>query len=219
MRHILFMSLCMVVMHSTSAFESSCKEYYAPKMTVPVQVNELCLEGFAVGYSVDGKISGYSTQHLTKDDITFSRMIKRKTSFHEEQRLSNADRASATDFAVSGFDRGHLTPFKDKAYSYDVNSFANVVLQESGLNRGAWMQLEDSIRDEVEIAGSAYVITGTVKSSDYINGLNIPSHMYKVVVFPDKMEYYVAENKKDALVRRVSSDEFATVVKSVSFGE
>ena len=145
MRRILFTLAALVTMHSVSAFESACQDYYPKTMQVKSAVTELCLEGFAVGYTNDGMLSLYSTEFLTKDDIVFSRMIKRKTSFHEESRLPNSIRASATDFSVPGYDRGHLTPFKDRAYSYDVNSFANIVLQESGLNRGAWMQLEDTV--------------------------------------------------------------------------
>lgn len=159
----------------------------------------LCYEGFAVLYILDGKVPMYSAEVISKAKIIRGYEIQRSPSeaFHEETRLPAYARATLDDYRqmnrMSGnvlFDRGHLTPSADLATArseYESFSLANIIPQDSTMNRGAWAQVEKATRKYVMRAQSdVYVITGVLfnNRSKIINGIYIPSHVWKGVFDP-----------------------------------
>lgn len=86
----------------------------------------------------------------------------------------------------SGFDRGHLVPAEDMAYSYNSLKstfyYINAIPQNPTLNRSIWRQYEEYIREKSQ-QDSLIIICG---GCDY-DGL-IPKRCFKIV--------YSLQNKK-----------------------
>ena len=82
-------------------------------------------------------------------------------------------------YTNSGFDRGHLVPAEDMAYSYNSLKstfyYINVIPQNPTLNRSIWRQYEDYIREKSQ-HDSLIIICG---GCDY-DGL-IPERCFKIV--------------------------------------
>lgn len=146
------------------AIATDCpSNYFENKEPVVIVDNvELCLDGFSIIYSVNEKTPILSAIKLTKEGVIRSRDIQRKGNFKQEQKLPEYSRVRVEDYFKSGYDKGHLTPFKDIGYSKDINNLSNVVPQSPNLNRGVWAQLEDRIRDDVVLIGVSHIITGVV---------------------------------------------------------
>jgi endonuclease G len=69
-----------------------------------------------------------------------------------------------SDYAGSGFDRGHMCPHSDRAanieMSYSTFVMTNVIPQAPNVNRKAWAQFETYCRDLVKQHNHLYVISG-----------------------------------------------------------
>ncbi|MCP4587020.1 DNA/RNA non-specific endonuclease [Pseudoalteromonas sp.] len=101
----------------------------------------------------------------------------------EEDDFKGAFKALKTD-------RGHLAPlasFAGNTNWSELNYLSNITPQKSALNQGAWVDLENAVREAVSFRDSLYVITGTLylESETPLPGANephkIPSAFYKVI--------------------------------------
>lgn len=152
----------------------------------------LCFKGFGVVYSGQSKTAIYSANHLTKDKINEARQLKREDSFRPESRLPRRLQVQNSDYKGQGYDRGHLVPNGDmpnKEHQYDSFSFANIVPQNQEHNRGVWRNIESHTRNLAHKYGEAYVVTGVAfmnKKTQTMNGVAIPSHLYKAVYIPSQ---------------------------------
>ena len=101
---------------------------------------------------------------------------------------------------VNGYDRGHQIPSGSRTVSDDVNEqtfyFANMTVQNSELNQGVWMQLENLEREWSQDCDTLYVVTGPVLDlnadgqKDYTqdnagNSVVIPEAFFKVLLSYD----------------------------------
>lgn len=111
--------------------------------------------------------------------------------------------ASLADYKKSGYDRGHLAPAADFAFSEEAMSesfyLSNMSPQAPGLNREIWQYLEGQVRVWAKKYGRVYVVTGPVLEKpadqyDYIgaNKVSVPEYYYKVILAP------LYENEEDA---------------------
>lgn len=86
---------------------------------------------------------------------------------------------NAFQYTNSGYDRGHLVPAEDMAYSEESLKstfyYINAIPQNPTLNRSIWKQYEDDIRD-ISQQDSLIIVCG---GCDY-NGL-IPQRCFKLV--------------------------------------
>lgn len=103
--------------------------------------------------------------------------------------------ATLADYKKSGYDRGHLAPAANFAFSEEAMSesffLSNMSPQAPGLNREIWQYLEGQVRTWADRFGKVYVITGPVlekpaEAYDYIgeNQVSIPEFYYKVLLVP-----------------------------------
>lgn len=141
--------------------------------------------GFTVSYSEANKIPSYTAYWLTADNV-HNATIERESKFRPE---SGYITATDKDYRGSGYDKGHLVPAKDMAYSssseFDCFSYINIAPQVAVFNRGEWKKLEELVRNWALENDSLYVITGTYSSG----GLNtigknviVPTYFYKAVL-------------------------------------
>jgi endonuclease G len=99
--------------------------------------------------------------------------------------------AKPTDYARSGYDRGHLAPAADFRYSAEAmdESFymSNMSPQTPAFNRGMWKGLENKVRDWAIEKKLLYLVSGPVLKK-YLrkigkdNQISVPKQFYKIVV-------------------------------------
>lgn len=151
---------------------------------------ELCYKAFAIAYSPRTKTAVFVAEHLTDNTIKQARQLPRVDSFRAEPRLPDNIKANLSDYKSSGYDRGHLAPngdMADEQSQYDSFSLANIVPQNREHNRKIWAKIENHVRDLTVQYGESYVITGTAyhgKQLDSLNGVLVPTHLYKAVYIP-----------------------------------
>ena len=87
-------------------------------------------------------------------------------------------------------DRGHQAPlasFKNSHSSYQTNYLSNITPQQTDLNQGPWMRLEDDIRDLVKTWQDVWVLTGPLYETDMLplpqadEPHTVPSGYWKIV--------------------------------------
>jgi endonuclease G len=209
------------------AAETNCPEHFAhgeaPDLTRQARtekIRELCSEAFAVLHSGDTKTPLYVAQQLTLLQLEKAAGIPRKNRFHTETRLPEGERAELRDYAGSGYDRGHMAPaadMPDEKSQFEGFSLTNVVPQNPGNNRGAWAELEKTVRRLVQMQGRLYVITGPVfdRESSLVGGrVSVPSHLFKAVFISESgaIKAYLVENKDKAQIMEISIDTLENMV-------
>ena len=181
---------------STSGSPSCLVQFY--KETPPYLMREslqkdsyaLCFNGFNVMYSGVSKTPLWVAEALTPARL--SQKIPREDSFHEEDRVSSAHRATLADYRGSGYDRGHMAPNADmptKEAQHDSFSLANMVPQAPKNNQQVWRELEEATRAIVtKQKQEIYVVTGPVyegkKLAKIGKGVLVPTATYKAVYIP-----------------------------------
>lgn len=144
--------------------------------------------GYTLCYSEEDEQSLWVAYVLTPEEVN-SPSVKRKDSFREDPAIETGS-ATLKDYKGSGFDRGHLAPFADLAWSEqsaDESFFlSNMSPQNSSLNRGKWAELEKTVRSFAEQEAMC-IVTGPVLSDGPFekigeNGVSVPNCFYKVVL-------------------------------------
>ncbi|CAN7337697.1 DNA/RNA non-specific endonuclease [Pseudoduganella sp. LjRoot289] len=193
-------------------FAGACPSHYvdgrAPEIRnakLASATRELCYGVFGVMHSGITRTPLWSAEYLTADKIEQAQDLDRENSFHAEPRLPRDQRAELSDYARSGFDRGHMAPngdMPDRASQRDSFTLANMVPQDADNNRHIWAGIEQAVRKLAKKEGSLYVITGPAFiGSDLrkVGNVLVPSHLYKVVYSPRQRAgaAYFVENRAD----------------------
>ncbi|WP_147615614.1 DNA/RNA non-specific endonuclease [Treponema pectinovorum] len=119
--------------------------------------------------------------------------------------------ATPQDYKASGYDRGHLTPAADFAFSKEAMSetfyMSNMSPQTGSLNRGIWKDLETSVRQWAQKYSRVFVISGPVldKAPQQYktigkNNVAVPEYYYKVLLVPlyeDENDRATKDDSKD----------------------
>ncbi len=172
----------------------------------------LCYQAFAILHSPISRTALYSAEHLTSQRVQAARAIPRDSEFHAERALPPYERAELSDYARSGFDRGHLAPsgdMPDPEAQQESFSLANMVPQAPELNRGLWEGIESAVRAMALRRGELYVVTGPIFQGaelQVVGRVLVPSAVWKAVLDPRRRRAaaYVAENRNDSGWRVVS---------------
>ncbi len=146
--------------------------------------------GYALCYREE-----YEQAEWVSYDLTRAKLVKtaaRQNNFRADPSVSTGS-ATPADYKKSGYDRGHMAPASDMAYSEQAMSesffMSNMSPQEAKLNRGAWKDLESEIRVMAEQLGKIYIVTGPVlEKKEYKtigeNKVAVPEFYYKVLLAP-----------------------------------
>ena len=99
-----------------------------------------------------------------------NKVAKRKDNFRLDPVIKTGS-AILADYKGSGYDRGHLPPAGDMAWSKEAMSesffLTNMSPQVPALNRGMWRILEEQIRTWALKEQELYIITGTIIRPNY----------------------------------------------------
>ena len=110
------------------------------------------------------------------------------------------------DYYSNRWDRGHMAPagsFNDSYENlYSTFSYLNVALQYDDLNRGAWVQLEEQVRQWADELGDIDIEIYLEFDSSHIvldSGAHVPTAFYKYVILPDSSKkcYYFPNSTPD----------------------
>lgn len=155
------------------------------------KTRELCFHAYAVLHSGIARTPLWSAEKLTRADIVLARKTAREDSFHPEMSLPAAERAELSDYARSGYDRGHMSPagdMPDEEAMHESFSLANMVPQNPNNNRNLWAHIEGATRGMATRYGEVFVVSGVIYDGGRLSILNqrvlVPTRLFKAVYVP-----------------------------------
>ena len=163
-------------------------------------------KGFLLGYNYSYRQAVWVAYTLTAENLQ-AKQVRRRDKFRADPEVKNHP-VHPKDYARSGFDKGHLAPAADMAYSEQTmrDSFymSNISPQRPGFNRGIWKNLEAWVRQTAVKERLVVVVTGPVFPGRDIqtigkNAVTVPTHFYKIVYDltpPKKMIAFILPNEK-----------------------
>lgn len=171
-----------------------CKEHikYGAPSQEPVL---LCRTGYILSHDSKHKVPDWVAYHLTKEKIYG--VHGRSNDFRADPDLPIGERSELSDYRRSGYDRGHMAPAAAMKWSAKAMSesflLSNMAPQVGvGFNRHIWKNLEEYVREWTKQRGELYVVTGPIYGGVVqtigANRVSVPTHFYKVIFDPAKME-------------------------------
>lgn len=161
--------------------------------------------GYALGYIEYHEQAAFVIYKLTAREA-LTKEAQRTNRFRRDPEIPTGS-ATTADYRRSGYDRGHLAPAADMAFSVQTmaDSFfmSNMSPQKPAFNRGIWKRLEEQVRQIAVREKAIYVVTGPIlpKKKTVTIGANqvtVPAHFYKVIFDltpPRKMIGFILPNE------------------------
>ena len=161
--------------------------------------------GYALGYIEYHEQAAFVIYKLTAREA-LTKEAQRTNRFRSDPEIPTGS-ATTADYRRSGYDRGHLAPAADMAFSVQTmaDSFfmSNMSPQKPAFNRGIGKRLEEQVRQIAIREKVIYVVTGPIlpKKKTVTIGANqvtVPTHYYKVIFDltpPRKMIGFILPNE------------------------
>jgi len=171
---------------------------------------------FKIVYNPEKRIAQYVWYELTADQLKM-KSASRGDKFIPDPILKkkNIPYVVSSEYAKTGFDRGHLAPSADFSWSQEANDLtfvmSNMAPQLPKLNRDSWKRLEDQVRRWACGEGRLTIITGPILEKvlpTLKSGLIIPQKFFKVIIDetpPKKIVSFIynQRDRGDVLAKRV----------------
>ena len=180
-------------------------QYDHLKLGVPGKADTIIdRPGYALGYIEYHEQPAWVVYHFTKEEAV-TKAVKRSDDFREDPEIPTGS-ATLADYRRSGYDRGHLAPAADMAFSVRTMSdsfyMSNMSPQKPAFNRGIWKNLEAQVRDFAITEHDVYIVTGPILPKTKTvtiggNKVTVPTHYYKIVYDrtpPEKMIAFILPN-------------------------
>ena len=175
----------------------SCKvhaQYGVPQAT-GVNVTNICRQAYLVGYDAAAKDPKYVTYTLESKNALGC--VARTNAFATDQSIK--DGATPSDYAGTGYDKGHQAPDGDLSWDtqveYESFLMTNMAPQAGSLNRGIWKLLETSVRGWAVQTGDSFTVDVAAgyndKDKKIGKGVVVPHSFAKVVIDNKTKEYAV----------------------------
>lgn len=156
-----------------------------PKITVKDDV--ITHFAFTLSYNEEHEQANWITYELTEEET--NARYKRTDKFIPDSSVKTGT-ANDTDYRGSGYDRGHLAPAGDMAWSSTalMESFyyCNISPQVPSFNRGIWKKLEALVRKWAKEEKLVFVVTGPVLENNLPtigpDKVSVPRYFYKVIL-------------------------------------
>ena len=161
--------------------------------------------GYALGYSEYHEQAAWVIYVMTKEEA-LTKEAQRTNKFRSDPEIPTGS-ATTADYRRSGYDRGHLAPAADMAFSGQTmaDSFfmSNMSPQKPAFNRGIWKDLEALVRHFAITERKIVVVTGPILPKEKTitigtNQVTVPTHYYKVIFDltpPQKMIGFILPNE------------------------
>ena len=144
---------------------------------------------YALSYNERHEQADWVAYELTKASIQAPN-VKRSGDFRRDRKVESVS-AEREDYKRSGYDRGHMVPAGDMAFSEQAMSetflMSNMSPQVRAFNGGIWRELEENVRDWAYKSDHIYVISGPILSESELgtigrNDVSIPAAYFKVLL-------------------------------------
>jgi endonuclease G, mitochondrial len=143
--------------------------------------------GYSLLYDEDYEQADWVAYTLTKEETT--KLYERTDKFIPDPAVSTGS-ANNSDYANSGYDRGHLAPAADMGWSATAMAesffYSNMSPQLPAFNRGIWKKLEELVRTWAQEYDAIEIVTGPVLTyglktigPDHVA---VPKYYYKVIL-------------------------------------
>lgn len=150
------------------------------------EAKPICREAYLVAYDAPVKIPAYVSYTLYPQNALGC--FPRTNAFVADQSIPNG--ATPSDYAGTGYDKGHAAPDGDLSWSqiveYESFLMTNMYPQHGSLNRGIWKLLETSVRGWAVQQNQSYTIfVGAMygDGDEFIGkGVIVPHGYYKIVI-------------------------------------
>ena len=161
--------------------------------------------GYSLGYIEYHEQPAWVIYRMTAKEAT-TKAAKRGNDFREDKEIPTGS-ATLADYSRTKYDRGHLAPAADMAFSIKTMSesfyMSNMSPQAAQFNRGIWKNLEEQVRQFAIEEKDIYVVTGPILPKEKTitigaNKVTVPDYYYKVVYDltpPQKMIGFILPNK------------------------
>ena len=145
-------------------------------------------EHYALSYDENHEQAEWVAYELTKNDLRKPN-VKRTNNFRPDPKVRSKS-ANDNDYRGSGYDRGHLVPAADMAFTKEAMSetffMSNISPQVRAFNQGIWRELEELTRDWAYKSKHLYVVSGPIfgNSREHVgyNRVTIPDGYFKVLL-------------------------------------
>lgn len=146
-------------------------------------------KGFSLSYSEAHEQAEWAAYKLTREELGLP-WVGRTDDFRADPAIQTSS-ALPEDYRGTGYDRGHLVPAADRAYSKAAMSetflMSNISPQARQFNGGIWRELEELAREWAIASGTLYVVTGPLlkmapKGALGSNEVTIPGGFFKVLL-------------------------------------
>lgn len=179
-------------------------------------------QNYILGYAEQSEQAAWVLYELLASELTGKR-VERTDDFREDPLVATGS-ATLADYRGSGYDRGHLAPAADMAFSEAAMSesfyLSNISPQRPAFNRGIWRKLEAQVRTWARRYRRLIVVTGGIVAAENAERIGdeevaVPEYFYKVIYDPkrQKMLAFILEN------RGYEQQELASFVFSVDRAE
>lgn len=178
-------------MRNPEDYKPSAEYLFNVRSTPGLSENIIEYDGFTVSYNPDHHIPNWVFWELTADEAAGT---EPRGTFAPDPDVDNCP--LPTDYAHTGYDRGHICPAGDMKWNKDAMRqcfyMTNMVPQDPSLNRGAWNNLEQKCRQRALSDSAILIISGPILSkgkediSEYLSRrrVAVPKRLFKVVFSP-----------------------------------
>jgi endonuclease G len=144
---------------------------------------------YTFSYSEEHEQAEWIAYELTRESLKLPN-VKRTGDFRSDPKVKKGS-ASPKDYRGSGYDRGHLAPAGDMAFSTQAMSetfyMTNISPQIRNFNGRIWRELEENVRNWAMRFEKIYVVTGPVLTRGIqekigLNGVAVPGEFYKIIL-------------------------------------
>lgn len=160
--------------------------FFLPKTVVDQVIHH---KHYSLGYIEEHEVAAWVAYELTREQLKMER-VKRADFFQPDLKVITGS-AQLSDYRGSGYDRGHLIPAADRAFSTEAMEetflMSNITPQVHTFNGGIWRELEELVRDWAYKYKKVYVVTGPVLTVTPVkrigaNKISVPAAFYKVIL-------------------------------------
>ena len=148
--------------------EIHCKHFLHGYPYGTPSTNDLIIRDiYALSNNDDTKFADWVAYRITMREVDAANTVERKWKpdpwlAAEETLDSSPDDYKGANAGIK-VDRGHQAPlasFKGSVDAFQTNFYSNITPQKSDLNQGAWVRLENKVRDLVRTGETVFVMTG-----------------------------------------------------------
>jgi endonuclease G len=164
--------------------KNDTNKFFLPTSTTGQIVHH---EGYSLSYSEPHEQAEWVAYELKKEHLSNTNY---KRPYFEIDLAVKTGAAHWRNYKNSGFDRGHLCPAGDRAYSQDAYNetflTSNISPQRHDFNSGIWNTLEQKVRYWASKYNGVFVVSGGVLNGDMETigdeQVAVPNQFYKILI-------------------------------------